>query len=124
MIDEKKLIEEIKQYHESINPKYISKLVDAEIEDILDIINSQPKVGEWIPCKERLPQDGREVLVCVELSKEQTHIIVGFYIGEWLDSQGDSIEEGYKGYKECFPNSYSNVIAWQELPEPYKGEQQ
>ena len=44
MIDEKKLIKDIKEYHSKLNPKYISKLVDAEILDIIDIINEQPKV--------------------------------------------------------------------------------
>lgn len=44
MIDEKKLIECIKEYHSTLKPTYISKLVDAEIEDILDIINEQTKV--------------------------------------------------------------------------------
>lgn len=45
MIDEKKLIEDIKKYHESLKPKYVSKLVDAEILDIIDIINEQPKIS-------------------------------------------------------------------------------
>ena len=43
-IDADKLKEEIKQYHDSLKPRYISKLVDAEIADIQDIVDEAPTV--------------------------------------------------------------------------------
>ena len=80
MIDEKKLIEEIKKYHAGLKPKYASKLVDAEILDIIDIIEEQPKISlenktrdnmnsscggqVWILVSERLPKAEDAYLVC------------------------------------------------------------
>lgn len=51
MIDEKKLIQDIKKYHSELKPRYISKLVDEEIEDIIDIINEQPKFENTVSFK-------------------------------------------------------------------------
>ena len=45
MIDADALKEQIQQYHDSLKPRYISKLVDAEIADIQDIIDEQPTVA-------------------------------------------------------------------------------
>lgn len=51
LIDANALKSAIQQYHDSLKPRYISKLVDAEIADIQDIIDEQPtevsvEVGE------------------------------------------------------------------------------
>ena len=46
MIDENKLIEEIKFYRQNLKPSYIAKLTDAVLDDVIDIINEQPKVNE------------------------------------------------------------------------------
>lgn len=52
MIDEKKLIEDLKEYaHLSEGDS-----VDT-IKVIIKIVGEQPKVGEWIPCSEILPKD-------------------------------------------------------------------
>ena len=55
MIDEKKLIEDLKQYaHLSAGDS-----VDT-IKVIIKIVGDQTKIGEWIPCSERLPEMHRE----------------------------------------------------------------
>ena len=50
MIDEKKLIEEIKYLlfnSEMLSPRWFA------LNDMLKLIKRQPKVGEWIPSSER-----------------------------------------------------------------------
>ena len=108
MIDEKKLIEDIKKYHDSLKPKYVSKLVDAEILDIIDIINEQPKVGEWIPVEEALPKELQRVLV----QKVSGTIEVLLYYGEKNTWGGDT-------YHNVHPRL---IKAWQPLPNPYEVE--
>ena len=61
MANEKRLIDvyalkcQITRYHSSLTPRYISKLVDAEIGDVIDIIDEAPTVdaepvvhGHWV----------------------------------------------------------------------------
>ena len=68
MIDEKKLIEDILQHENvlaSANHVYKSGYRDRQYE-IIDTIKRQPKVGEWIPVSERLPDNADEdVLITV-----------------------------------------------------------
>lgn len=44
-IDELKLKEDVKKYYSTLKPQYISKLVEAVVEDIIDIIDEQPKLS-------------------------------------------------------------------------------
>jgi len=56
MIDENKLIDELKQS---------GLILDNERGNaIVDLINNQPKIGEWIPCRKRLPEKGETVIAC------------------------------------------------------------
>lgn len=116
MIDEKKLIEDIQKYHDGLKPKYISKLVDAEIADIIEIINEQPKVdvpdinvGEWIPVSERLPDKNGSYLVSFkEAITNSDGLCVKYWSGE---------EQRWR------PCNYAPSVcwrAWMPLPEPYK----
>lgn len=59
MIDEKKLIEELNRQKyiltfEDSNP--IDEGFNCGIDKAIQLVESQPKVGEWIPCSERLPE--------------------------------------------------------------------
>ena len=76
-----------------------------------DILNNR-----WIPCSERLPQDGIDVIVWFEYFRFgeynrlfQTTGISCTYNGEW-----SGFVNGASGWKEL------NIIAWQPLPKPYK----
>ena len=105
MIDEKKLIEEI--------DNNVVGLTNIQIMQIADIIEEQPKIAtdtnvgcKWIPCSERLPEDGREVFITLfgELRE------IGWY--DWNDKTW---------YTEEFDCDEGTVLAWMPLPEPYKG---
>lgn len=120
MIDEKKLIEEIKKrrdYWESKAAEYdeagerYEYLMDVcdgkatELTTILSIIDEQPKVGEWIPVEERLPKEARAVEVTMY---DGNRAIGHFYnrLGAWFDSINDGAID---------------VIAWKEPSEPWEG---
>ena len=79
----------------------------------------------WIPCKERLPEEkdagilkklGTEkrseyVLATVEVNGERMTVTACTYDGKWDWNM-----------KYAFPDF--KIVAWRELPEPYKGEQE
>lgn len=103
MIDEKKLIEEIEklQQHADITHNLI---LFYALDDIKKYVENMPKVNEWIPVEERLPKQYTYVLVTCDNGE----VDYGFYYdGVWVLDIIDS-------------ETYS-VIAWQSLPEPYKG---
>ena len=54
LIDANALKSQITRYHMSLKPRYITKLVDAEIGDVIDIIDEEPTVDavEVIRCKD------------------------------------------------------------------------
>lgn len=67
-------------------------------------------VGEWIPCSERLPEEGAVVLVSLEKDEDY----------EWVRL----VREGYydEGYWHNTDGAHYGVevIAWMPLPEAYK----
>lgn len=117
MIDEKKLIEEITKYHNGLKPSYITRLVDSIFADIVDIINEQPKVNEWIPCSERLPKCNGCYLVW------RPHYFGG-EIGMPAICYFDGQDTWHDSYGVDFTRilNKNDVIAWMPLPEPYRGE--
>lgn len=92
MIDEKKLIEVLEKNFYGI----------GGVEVLKQIINEQPKVGEWIPFNKKEPKEEGLYLCCfddgfittVEYENEDWNL--------WADS--------------------GEVVAWQPIPEPFKGE--
>lgn len=122
MIDEKKLIEEIEILRVPANGFRGGKILLSEFavcykELILRIIEEQPKVGEWIPCSEMLPSidmsypNAKDYLVYYEQ---------GYYgIASYSNINRFWHEHTTKPYWNC--EQYCNVIAWMQLPEPYKG---
>lgn len=116
-MDEKKLIEDILQHENvlaSANHVYKSGYRDRQ-DEIIDIINRQPKVGEWIPVSERLPEDENEVLITV--NGKLNNIIFDNAIEKGFYNEDDGwILDGYLDW------TTPQVTAWRPLPEPYKGE--
>ena len=117
MIDEKKLIEERPEW---LNPNCVGKEEynkgwNACNKYWCNTIDSQPKVGEWIPCSEGLPED--EGIMYWTTHEDGSIVMHGYtkkngFIYNW---EVDDLEKRKR---------QGGVIAWMPLPlpEPYKGE--
>lgn len=125
MIDEKKLIEEIKYLlfnSEMLSPRWFA------INEMLEIIKCQPKVGEWIPVSERLPEEEAK-----EFIKEHLNGI-GYLYPCLLTYRSPNTEKinVVRFYYDLYQNWFVNLreepcekdrcLAWQPLPEPWEGE--
>ena len=124
MIDEKKLIEELNKIifkAEVRNSGYKGTRTEKMLcyEDVVSIINKQPKVSEWIPVSERLPDEEEFVNAYLRIRYAAEFIVMikganrptTLYFtrnGEWVDEKRDTYD----------------VIAWQPLPEPYQNDEQ
>ena len=88
MIDEKKLIAEIR---EKIRPESFGEQCNSldVIYAMLQLIDEQPKVGEWIPCSERLPEEAR----AVEVTMYDGNRAIGHFNNR-LDTWFDSVNGG------------------------------
>ena len=108
MIDEKKLIAEIREYideYKELDMQGVHNLKWCAMMEALELVESQPKVGDWIPCSERLPEEARAIEVTMY---DGNRAIGHFYksMETWFDSiNGGAID----------------VIAWKEPSEPWKG---
>lgn len=86
--------------------KFMAALRDSGAEhvsfdDLGKFIKEQPKIGEWIPCSERLPEsDGMYLVTANVLKKPEVQYV-------WFQKDA-----------ELFVCN-GTAIAWQPLPEPY-----
>ena len=72
----------------------------------IQIVNelAEEHKGGWIPCKERMPEDGQIVIFSTE---------EGIVKSGWYEAKHNwCANDGY------FPNAF-HFIAWQPLPDPY-----
>ncbi len=69
MIDEKELIKILVDYKSDKWNRELYTSLPSVVDDCIDFVESQPKIGEWIPCSERLPEDGKDVRVWFEYFK-------------------------------------------------------
>lgn len=133
MIDEKKLIEELrkkaKEYDEDCG--YWNKRGECAnglicagkctgIVRAIKMIEQQPKVGEWIPCSEKLPELHRQ-----DLDSEGEYIMISNSVivtdGEDISvSQYEIDDADDKGWLNNGRLEDVDVIAWMPLPEPYR----
>lgn len=117
MIDEKKLIESLRS---SLNTGRETFPLDM----IIDCIEEQPKIGEWIPCSERLPNMHREDMEAEgEYYMISNPVIVTdgqqIYIAEY------EADMDYRyGWHSIDGEDYDNIIAWMPLPKPYRPEKE
>ncbi|MGN0398866.1 MAG: DUF551 domain-containing protein [Blautia sp.] len=142
MIDEKKLIEELREKGKEYDKEcgywlqrgeHGSRLICAGkctgIVQAMKIVENQPQVGVWIPCSQRMPEDGdnRFYMCIVENHEEEPPMFCqyeeGYGFGFWNDIYDEHtlgfVDSEFKTNEEL---GYEKVIAWQPLPEPYKGE--
>lgn len=113
MIDEKKLIEELRMEYECAEDvSYFSRGVKRGLSEAITIVKCQPKVGEWIPVEERLPEEKGEYLVTYHPCYRDDIATQFSYVG--IDN--------FRGKTSWTKLKYQKVIAWQPLLEPFKGE--
>jgi len=121
MIDEKKLIAELQNH----TLEYKDTDMGIGINVVKEIIKNQPKIGEWIPCSERLPEESGYYLVTYHDWSD------GNYLPKFDDIHVRrlhyQVSEHFTGwnYPKCVDKNaeadeHKEVIAWQPLPEPYK----
>ena len=130
MIDEKKLIEDIEKEIEFAMKCNMPAMV-AGMRQIASVIEEQPKIGEWIPCSERLPydRDNRFYMCTVENHEEDPPMFCQYEeqygFGFWNDIYDEHtlgfVDSEFKTNEEL---GYEKVIAWMPLPEPYRPEKE
>lgn len=123
MIDEKKLISHIENQYRQWGEEYTAEQILGDIEDF-------PKVGEWIPVEERLPEKETDVLCYVP--KVDGNVQYGIYVGRRHKVKADDGSGNFWGIptKECDWTlkgwsyvDHPTIVAWQPLPnKPYLSE--
>ena len=111
MIDEKNLKEDVKKYFAKLKDHNVHELVELFFEDIIDIIDEQPKLSlenktsdKWIPYDDEHEKPNEVGWYRVTEFSFLITRIINFRF--W---------NGYR-FEGC-----EEIIAWQPNPEPYKG---
>lgn len=119
MIDEKKLIEDIEKEIEFAMKCNMPAMV-AGMRQIASVIEEQPKIGEWIPCSERLPELHR-----VDMQSEEEYYMISDSViitdGERISVSEYEVDDGDReGWLAHDFEKIEDVIAWMPIPEPYR----
>lgn len=121
MIDEKKLIEGV-EYYISHTPE--DSKSHYAYKKCKELIEKQPKVGEWIPftCREADEEEKEayswEEVLCCKLPDEDEEILVSYASG-YVDTD-IFLRDGTECYLESGAEFVTEAIAWMSLPQPYK----
>lgn len=113
--------------------EYINKGDFNSVETIREWIDTAPSVipkakeGEWIPCSERLPNEGEVVLVCMRIEshkaewEEQRSIEFGRISSDRYDYNGTGWEWLNESGADYWQADWNNsILAWMPLPKPWK----
>lgn len=92
---------------------------EITIGEFAEIVDVEVGQSRWIPCAERLPEDGDTYLVTIEYKGEVIGVDVASYSP--VDGYIDKHWETFNDWKEDDDSCY-HVTAWMPLPEPYKTE--
>ena len=99
----------------------------CELIDAMPTIEPERKKGEWIPCSERLPEDGQIVLISQTYGwtefEEGTEVTVaqfkrGYFT--WYRYQADWDKHTSQMHHGDICPGIEYVDAWMPMPEPYK----
>lgn len=96
------------------NGDYFKGVSDAQ-DVVAKMLTIEPM--QWIPCEVRLPEEDKDVLVTVYF-KGNRHNKPRYYIdiASCIGGSWSSFSDEFKVMK-----NRHEVVAWCELPEPYKG---
>ena len=107
MIDEIQLIRDLEHMKEREDLG-----VPCSMNNIIALVEKQPKAGEWIPADKALPEDGKTVLCWYEY----------FRFGNYNRMYQDyGIGWQCRGCCGGISGVNVKVLAWMPLPEPYRG---
>ena len=111
MIDERSLLNWLRNYQFENYAEVGHEKEYNFIESLIKGIENKPKVGEWISCSERLPDEDERVLITTKTTDK-------VYFGTYTKRYGFSMREGFicdDGFMWL-----NTALAWMPLPKPYK----
>jgi len=87
--------------------------------EALDMAIKALEQTRWIPCKERLPEDGDTYLVTIEYKGEVIGVDAASYspVEGYIDKHWDTFNDWKEDDDSCY-----HVTAWMPLPEGYNAE--
>lgn len=128
MIDENRLIEELRKsnYHHASSSRE-----EALLDRVIRIVKEQPKVNQWIPIEERLPEEHDSIFSKFfgtdkwnnsmwRLNSDDVNVTIKFEDGTKKTKTSHTNDGVWRIENESRINK-CKVIAWQPLPKPYKG---
>lgn len=106
MIDENLLIKKLDKIKNKLidSNKLIANNKGYFLEKIIEIVKNEPKVGEWIPVEERLPDAYKTVLITTYNQEVRTAFLDGEHY--WIS--------------DLWTYTFDDVLAWQPRPEHYE----
>lgn len=114
------LVKRLAEYENTgLIPEEIESLNDFEksqVGEMLKRLSEEQRKHRWIPVEERSPEDDSFVLVTADGIYNAITFSRAILLASYCEDDGWFIE-GYPDWDD------PDVIAWQPLPEPYKGGQ-
>lgn len=132
MIDENKLIEELEDWKEESSDTESDIIWNNAINQCIREVKRQPKVGEWIPVEEGLPEERDSFFAkykgtdlwkpgLFEKISDEVEVTCKYYDGT-LSVKTAKIVDGVWDVEKERTIFALKVIAWKPRPEPYRKE--
>lgn len=105
---EGEIFKAVQRYAVDVNKEELLKALQYDRDQYKQGYQDGLNADKWIPCSERLPKENEFVLIC----NNSHEVFAGYYNKEFM------------WYYQYGAFIFADVIAWQPLPAPYKGEQE